>query len=116
MSTYEKEYFAILLAVDSWRHYLMQNEFVIHTDQKNLVHLNEQCLHTLWQQKVFYKLLGLRYKVVYHRSVDNGMVDALSHRQHPESLMMCPPYLIIGCLHCKIGIFLIMKLLPCCLG
>jgi hypothetical protein len=53
LSTYEKEHLTILLAVDSWRHYLMQSEFVIHTDQKSLVHLNEQRLHTPWQQKVF---------------------------------------------------------------
>jgi hypothetical protein len=87
LSTYEKEYLAILLAVDSWQHYLMQSEFIIHTDQKSLVHLNEQRLHTPWQQKVFYKLLGLRYKVVYHRGVDNGVVAALSRRQHSETLL-----------------------------
>jgi hypothetical protein len=80
LSTYEKEYVAILMAMDSWRHYLMQSEFFIHTDQKSLVHLNEQRLHTLWQQKVFYKMLGLRYKVVYRRGVDNGIADALSRR------------------------------------
>lgn len=32
LSTYEKEYLAILMAVDAWCHYLMQSEFVIHTD------------------------------------------------------------------------------------
>lgn len=46
LSTYEKEYLAILMAVDSWRHYLMQGEFVIHTDHKSLIHLNEQRLNT----------------------------------------------------------------------
>jgi hypothetical protein len=87
LSTYEKEHLAILLAVDSWWHYLMQSEFVIHTDQKSLVHLNEQRLHTPWQQKVFYKLLGLRYKVVYRRGVDNGVADALCRRHHSETLL-----------------------------
>jgi hypothetical protein len=84
LSTYEKEYLAILFAVDSWRHYLMQSDFFIHTDQKSLVHLNEQRLHTPWQQKVFYKLLGLRYKVIYRKGVDNGVADALSRRHHAE--------------------------------
>jgi hypothetical protein len=32
LSTNEKECLAILMAVDAWRHYLMQGEFVIHTD------------------------------------------------------------------------------------
>jgi hypothetical protein len=34
LSTYEKEYLAIVMAVDQWRYYLLQNEFFIHTDQK----------------------------------------------------------------------------------
>lgn len=87
LSTYEKQYLAILMAVDSWRHCLMQSEFVMHTNKKSSIHLNEQRLHTPWQQKVFYKLLGHRYKVVYHRGVDNGVADAFSHRRHSEILM-----------------------------
>jgi len=46
LSTYEKEYLAILIAVDQWRAYLQQAEFVIYTDQKSLVYLNEQRLNT----------------------------------------------------------------------
>ena len=46
LSTYEKEYLAILIAVDQWRTYLQQAEFVIYTDQKSLVFLNEQRLNT----------------------------------------------------------------------
>jgi hypothetical protein len=65
----------------------MQSEFVIHTDQKSLIHLNEQRLHTPWQQKVFCKLLGLKYKVVYHRGANNGVADALSRRQHSDLLL-----------------------------
>lgn len=59
LSTYEKEYLAILVAVEQWRPYLLHAEFVIFTDQKSLVHLNDQRLHTHWQQRVFTKLLGL---------------------------------------------------------
>jgi hypothetical protein len=50
------------------------------------VHLNEQHLHTPWQQKVFTKLLGLCYRVVYHRGVDNPAAGALSHRDHTLEL------------------------------
>jgi len=78
LSVYEKEYLAILMAVEQWRHYLLQGEFFIHTDHRSLVHLNEQRLHTAWQQKVFSKLLGLQYKILYKKGSENGVADALS--------------------------------------
>ena len=59
LSTYEKEYLAILIAVDQWRSYLQLAEFVIYTDKKALIHLNDQRLHIVWLQRVFTKLLGL---------------------------------------------------------
>ncbi|XP_066311533.1 uncharacterized protein [Miscanthus floridulus] len=74
------------MAVEQWRHYLLHNEFIIHTDHRSLIHLNEQRLHTVWQQKVFTKLLGLRYKVQYRRGRENGTADALSRRGPPTEL------------------------------
>lgn len=46
LSTYEKEYLAILVAVDQWRHYLQLKEFHIYTDNRSLAQLDEQHLHT----------------------------------------------------------------------
>lgn len=83
---YEKEYLAILMVVDQWRHYLLQAEFVIHTDHQSLTHLNEQRLHTAWQQKVFARLQGLQYHIQYRKGCDNGAADALSRRVHLASL------------------------------
>jgi hypothetical protein len=85
LSTYEKEYMVILLAVQQWRSYLQQGEFLVYTDHKSLSQLNEQRLHTVWQHKVFTKLLGLQYKVVYKKGAENRVVDALSRRSHPQS-------------------------------
>jgi transposase InsO family protein len=85
LSTYEKEYLAILLAVDKWRQYLQHSEFLIYLDHKSLSHLTEQRLITPWQQRVFSKLLGLQYRVVYKKGADNGAADALSRRPHPDS-------------------------------
>jgi hypothetical protein len=36
LSTYEKEFLAILLAVDKWISYLLRNSFVIRTDHQSL--------------------------------------------------------------------------------
>jgi hypothetical protein len=49
LSTYEKEYMAIILAVAQWRQYLQHSEFLIYTDHRSLYHLTEQKLHTSWQ-------------------------------------------------------------------
>lgn len=48
LSTYEKEYLVIIIAVEQWRPYLMHAEFIIKTDQRSLVHLEER-LTTPWQ-------------------------------------------------------------------
>ena len=80
LSTYEKEYLAIVLAVEQWRPYLQFGEFVIKTDQRSLVHLEEQRLHTPWQQKAFTKFLGLQYRICYRKVSENGTMDALSRR------------------------------------
>jgi len=95
LSTYEKEYLAILLAIQQWRPYLQHNEFIIYTDQKSLTQLSEQRLHTHRQQKVFAKLLGLQYKVIYKKGTDNRVADALSRKSSHDSecaaLTSCTP-------------------------
>lgn len=80
LSTYEKEYMAIILAIAQWRSYLQLAEFVIYTDHHNLAQLNEQRLHTLWQQKVYTKVAGLQYKIVYKNGIENGPANALSRQ------------------------------------
>jgi transposase InsO family protein len=84
LSVYEKEYLAILLAVQQWRPYLQMGEFVICTDHKSLTHLTDQRLHTDWQKKALTKLMGLQYTVQYKKGIHNGAADALS-RKPPES-------------------------------
>jgi hypothetical protein len=88
LSTYEKEYMAILLAMEQWRTYLQHVEFIIHTDHCSLAHLEDQRLHTTWQQKVFTKLLGLQFKIKYKKGVENHVADALSHHPQPSASLM----------------------------
>ena len=87
LSTYEKEFMAILLVVQTWRSYLQFQEFIILTDQKSLTQLSDQRLHTHWQQRVFSKLLGLQYRIVYRPGTDNRAADALS--RHPDPPAVC---------------------------
>jgi hypothetical protein len=95
LSAYEKEYLAILLAVQQWRSYLQHGEFVIFTDQRSLMQLTEQKLHTTWQQKVYSKLIGLQYRIVYRKGCDNRVADALSRKSAREgqcaALSECVP-------------------------
>jgi hypothetical protein len=77
LSTYEKEYMAILLEVSHWRAYLKLKEFTIFTNQHSMISLSKQRLHTPWQQWVFSKLLGPNYRIVYKRDTENRVADAL---------------------------------------
>jgi hypothetical protein len=85
LSAYEKEYMAIIMAVDHWCSYLQLAEFHIITDQRSLVQLTEQRLHTPWQQKVFTKLLGLQYTIRYRKGPENKVADALSRFPKPDA-------------------------------
>lgn len=85
LSAYEKEYMAIIMVVDHWRSYLQLAEFHIITDQRSLVQLTEQRLHTPWQQKVFTKLLGLQYTIRYRKGPKNKVANALSRFPEPEA-------------------------------
>ena len=44
LSIYEKEFLALLMAVQKWRQYLQTQEFIIRTDHKSLAYLNDQNL------------------------------------------------------------------------
>ena len=42
LSIYEKEFLALMMAIEKWRQYLQQNEFIIQTDHKSLTYLGDQ--------------------------------------------------------------------------
>ena len=82
MSIYEKEFLALIMAVDKWRQYLQRQEFVIRTDHKSLSYLTAQNLHSDVQRKAMTRLMGLQFKVVYKKGKDNVAADALSRVGH----------------------------------
>ncbi|GAB2278290.1 hypothetical protein Dimus_039279 [Dionaea muscipula] len=88
LSTYEREFKAVLAAVQRWKHYLMGMPFVIKTDHEPLKHLLEQRLSTCVQMRGMSKLLGLQYKIEYKKGVENKATDALSRRHDAELSVM----------------------------
>ena len=82
LSIYEKEFLALIMAVERWRPYLQHQEFIIKTDHKSLAYLNEQTLHSEMQRKAMARMMGLKFKILYNKGSDNVAVDALSRVAH----------------------------------
>jgi hypothetical protein len=78
LSIYEKEFLALILAVDKWRPYLQRAPFIIRTDHQSLTFLGEQQLHSELQKKAMAKMMGLQFQIVYKKGVENAVADALS--------------------------------------
>jgi hypothetical protein len=86
LSIYEKEFLALIMAVERWKHYLQRQEFIILTDHKSLAYLKEQNLHSEMQRKAMTRLMGLQFKIVYTKGKENVVADALSRLPHLFSL------------------------------
>lgn len=61
LSIYEKEFLAIMMAVEKWRAYLQRGPFIIKTDHQSLCQLEDQVLTTDVQKKAMTKLVGLQF-------------------------------------------------------
>ena len=77
----EREFLALLTAVNKWRHYLLGGKFIIKTDHISLKYLLEQKINTASQHKGLSRLMGLDYAIEYKKGVDNRVADALSRRE-----------------------------------
>jgi hypothetical protein len=82
LSIYEKEFLALIMAVEKWRQYLQHQEFIIRTDHKRLTYLTEQNLHSDMQRRAMNRLMGLHFKVVFRKGKENVAADALSRVGH----------------------------------
>jgi hypothetical protein len=77
LSIYE-EFLALIIAVDRWRPYLQRSSFTIMTDHQSLSFLGEQQLQSELQRKAMAKLMGLQFKIVYKKGLENVVANALS--------------------------------------
>ena len=65
-TTYDKELYALVRALETWQHYLWPKEFVIHTDHESLKHLKGQHklnkMHARWVEFIEVFPYVIRYK------------------------------------------------------
>ncbi|GJX34500.1 putative mitochondrial protein [Tanacetum coccineum] len=78
LSTYEKEFLVVLMALKKWRSYLLDKHFKIKTDHFSLKYLLDQRLTTPFQAKWLPKLLGFDYEISYNKGSENVVADAMS--------------------------------------
>ena len=79
-STYDKEFYALVRAMETWRHYLLPKEFVIHTDHESLKHLKGQSKLNRRHAKWMEFLEEFPYVIKYKKGNTNIVADALSRR------------------------------------
>ena len=84
LSTHEKEFLAILMAISKWKHYISPKSFIIKIDHQNLKYLLEQKITTVIQQKRMLKLLGLDYSIQYKKGKKKLAADASSKLELEE--------------------------------
>jgi hypothetical protein len=91
LSAYEKEFMAVMMAVDKWCQYLQRGPFLILTDHKSLCNLSDQQLTTDLQRKAMAKLVGLQFQFKYKKGTDNTAADSLSRVGHLLEISTCQP-------------------------
>src|SRR2546429_785845 len=79
-STYDKELYALVRALEVWEHYLLPKEFVIHTDHESLKHLKGQGKLNKRHAKWIEKIEKFPYVIKYKQGKENVVADALSRR------------------------------------
>ena len=86
-STYDKEFYALIRALEVWEHYLLPNEFVIHTDHQSLKHLKGQGKLNKRHGKWVEYLEIFPYVIKYKQGKENVIADALSRRYALTSML-----------------------------
>lgn len=89
LSIYEKEFLALLMAVDRWRPYLQRDEFIIKIDHHSLCFLEDQNLQSPLQRKAMDMLMGLQFRIQHKKGAENHAADSLSRVGHLLALQMC---------------------------
>jgi len=78
--TYDEELYALVRAFQTWEHYLVCKEFVIHSDHESLKYLKGQHKQNKRHAKWMEFLEQFPYVIKYKKGKSNLVVDALSRR------------------------------------
>jgi hypothetical protein len=88
-STYDKELYALVRSLQTWRHYLWPKEFVIHSDHESLKYIRSQNnlnrRHAKWVEFIE----SFPYIIKHKKGKDNVIADALSRRYTMLSQLDC---------------------------
>eukprot|EP00833_Pecoramyces_ruminatium_P010577 jgi/Orpsp1_1/1184609/evm.model.c7180000090259.1 len=102
---YDKELFAIKVALEEWRHYLegARHQFIIYTDHKNLTFPRKPEMLSQRQIRWYEFLSRFDFKLIYRAGKKSGKPDLLSRRSdhlfanNTRSISCC----VINCIDSK---------------
>ena len=79
-STYDKELYALVRTLETWKHYLWPKEFVIHSDHESLKHIRSQGKLNRRHAKWVEFIESFPYVIKHKKGKENIIADALSRR------------------------------------
>ncbi|GJR05644.1 putative CCCH-type zinc finger family protein, partial [Tanacetum coccineum] len=86
-TTYEKEFYAIVRALEHWRHYLISKEFILHSDHEALTYINGQHKLKPRHARLVEFLQAYTFHIKHKSGVTNKVANALSKRRSFLSIM-----------------------------